>query len=142
MQALPDASEQAPAGVEKFVEGQGAGQFVSSDLVGRSLYDLEGKEMGVVTDLFVDENKDVSFIVVDVSDVAGSEKKIAFDFDALAYQVNDSEIHLVADLGRDAVERAPSFTSLADAAALGDFQGLTEDADEPQSLDKPATEAP
>jgi hypothetical protein len=142
MQALPDSSERAPADVEKFVEGQVAGQFVSSDFVGRSLFNPEGNEIGVVTDLFVDEGDQVSFIVVDVSDLVGSEKKIAFDFDALAYQVNDTEIRVVANLDRDTVEKAPSFTSLADAAALGDSQGLSEDADEPQAVDKPTTENP
>ena len=136
MQALPNASEQAPSKVMEFVEGQVPRQFVASDLLGRALYNIEGAEMGVIDDLAIDESRQVVLVVVDVGDLVGSAKVIAFDFDSLAYVSTDGDARIVAAIDRETVEKAPSFTSLADAAALGDSQGLSEDADEPKPVDE------
>jgi sporulation protein YlmC with PRC-barrel domain len=136
LQALPNAAENAPKTVTEFVEGQVEGQFVASDLLGRTLYNLEGTEIGVIDDLSIDEARQVALVVVDVGSLIGGDKKVAFDFDSLGYMPTDDDIRVVAAVDRDVLAKAPSFTSLADAASLGDSQGLSEGADEAKPVDE------
>jgi hypothetical protein len=76
-------------------------------------------------------------VVADVSDYLGTDKEVAFAFDALRYRMSDQEVRLVADIAREDLEKAPAFTSLADAAELNDMQGIAADDNIPQRVDEP-----
>ena len=121
IQALPNAEENAPAEVKEFASGQLGGSLTARDIINQTLYDTSGNEIGLIADLAVDENDDVSLVVVDVK---GDEqvRQIAFDFEYLAYQTTDDDVRIVANIRQEDIETAPSFKSLADAATFGDMQ--------------------
>lgn len=131
MQALPNAEESPPPRVDAFAAAQLEGEFTAGNFIDRILYDTSGNEIGPIVDLGVDNNGLVSLVVVDVSD-GGENKRIAFSFGDLAYQRADEVVRVVADLQADDVDNAPTFTSLADAAALHDMQsGVVEEPMQP-----------
>jgi hypothetical protein len=135
MQALPDVSEAAPGAVTEFADGQVQGQLVASDLIGRTLFNTGGEEIGPIEDLAIDEGRTVFLVVVDVSQLVGTQKQVAFGFELLGFEQAENDIRLVAAIDRAVIETAPSFASLADSAVLNDMQGATMDADQPEAAD-------
>jgi hypothetical protein len=127
MQALPNAEENSPRHVTEFSSGQLEGEFTAGNFIERTLYDMSGNAVGLIVDLGVDKNGSVSLVVVDVGN-GGEDKRIAFAFDRLAYQQTDEDVRVVADVRPEDIDKAPAFTSLADAAALHDMQsGMVEE---------------
>jgi hypothetical protein len=138
IQAIPDAEQHPPTPVKAFVAGQGGGELVATDLLDHTLYDASGSEIGTIVNVAIDENERLSLVVADVSDYVGTDKEVAFAFDALRYRTTDEEVRLVADVTREDLKKAPAFTSLADAAELEDMQGIAADDDVPQRVEPPA----
>ena len=137
IQALPDAERHPATPVKAFVAGQVGGELIATDMLGHALYDPSGIEIGTIVDVSIAGTKRQSLVVADVSDYVGTDKEVAFAFDALRYRRIDEEVRLIADLTREDLEKAPAFTSLADAAALGDMQGVAADDGIPQRVDEP-----
>lgn len=118
MQVLPNADEISPTEVKEFASGQLGGSFTARDIIDRTLYHTSGGEIGTIVDLGVDKNDRVSLVVVEVSNGDGQGRRIAFDFEHLTYQAADGLVRLVANIRQEDIDSAPSFNSLADAAAL------------------------
>jgi hypothetical protein len=135
LEALPDAADETLAPVEEFVAGQAPGQLLASDLLGLTVH-AGGTSIGAIDDVLLAESGKPLFVVVDLGDYLGAEKRVAFAFDALGYQRGPNDVRLVASIDRATLEAAPAFTSLAEEMALHDAQSITEGETEPERLDQ------
>src|SRR5690606_4426979 len=70
-------------------------------------------------------NRQLFGVVLDASELLGTEKRVAFAMENLRHEAVGAEIRLLASLSREAIEAAPDFASLADEMTLNDGQSLT-----------------
>jgi sporulation protein YlmC with PRC-barrel domain len=126
-QGLKSLTEDPPQPVSAFVESQAAGQLLASDFIGRTIFDPDGMEIGAIDDVLFDESGKLSVIVVNVSKLIGSHKRIAINLADLRRMEEGSNLKLIAGLKRAEVDKAPDFTSLSEEMMLNDGQSLTED---------------
>jgi hypothetical protein len=137
LEALPDAARETLAPVKEFVGGQAPGQLLATDLLGLVLH-AGGTAIGTIDNVLMADSGRPLFVVVDLGEYLETEKRIAFAFDALAYEQGPDDIRLVASIDRATIEAAPAFTSLAEEMALHDGQGITEGEADPERVERPA----
>jgi hypothetical protein len=126
-EGLPAATDSPAPPVSEFVEAQAAGQLLATDFMGLAVFDPQGTELGTIDDVLFDENGKLSVIVLNVSDLVGTDKRIAFNLSDLRRAEDGDNVRLVAALDRAKIDDAPNFKSLAEEMELDDGQSLTED---------------
>ncbi len=79
-----------------------------SSLIDMSLQNTDGKEIGVVQDLIIDQDGAVKMVVLDEGQYFGLGKTVAFDYSVIQNRTKDGAI--VAPLTQDAIDTAAPFT--------------------------------
>lgn len=101
--------------------------MLASDFIGRRIHDSKGLATGTIEDVLFDESGKLSVVVLDVSELIGSPKRIAINLADIRRMDDGSDLKLVAALDRGKIEEAPDFTSLSQEMGSNDGQSLTED---------------
>src|SRR5688500_11030666 len=73
-EGIPSANEDPPPAISQFVESQAAGQLLASDFIGRTIHDPSGTKTGTIEDVLFDESGKLSVVVINVSDLIGTQK--------------------------------------------------------------------
>jgi sporulation protein YlmC with PRC-barrel domain len=126
-QGIPSTIDQPAPPVSEFVAGQAEHQLLATDFLGLPVQDAGGTELGTIDDVLFDENGKLSVIVLNVSDLVGTDKRIAFNLSNLRRTDDGDTTKLVAAIDRTKIDAAPNFKSLAEEMQLDDGQSLTED---------------
>ena len=124
-EAIASVTENPAPPISDFIASQAAGQLLASDFIGRRIHDPKGLATGTIEDVLFDESGKLSVVVLDVSELIGSPKRIAINLADIRRTEDGSE--LVAALDRGKIEEAPAFTSLSQEMQSNDGQSLTED---------------
>ena len=137
LESIPALSKDPAPKVSEFVVGQARLQLLATDFLGVAVYDSAGGPIGKIDDILFDESGKLSVVVLNVSELLGSEKRVAFELAALRHQIVEGEVRLVASIDRPTLESAPGFTSLADEMSLNDGQSLTAEEAEGKPVEVP-----
>jgi hypothetical protein len=127
-QTLPPAPPEIPAppaatrpieGVSNFFARQEPGQWLIEDLEDMSVYAPDGKAIGEIEDVLIDESGRVVAVVIEAGGFLGiGEKRIAVPMTALSFErpaaaTNDpANTRILIRLGRAELEGAPEFRRL------------------------------
>jgi hypothetical protein len=112
----PDVAEAPePTPTETFVTEQQETEWLSSELVGSTVYNRQDEAIGQISYLIIDEEGRVVGAIVGVGGFLGiGQKKVGVHFDAIeARRDMDGQLELVMDGTREQLEEAPDFTTLA-----------------------------
>ncbi len=105
--SLPTLAQDGP-----FVAAQGANQYLARDhLIGAKVTGKDGKIIGDVEDLIVDENNQVVGVVMGTGGYFGfAEKKIGVTLSALKFEEKDGRMTVaLPDVDQAALEVAPAY---------------------------------
>ena len=117
-QGQPPAAEAAtePAPAEGIITAQADGQALASDLLGATVMTPNGEDLGKLDDLIVDREGKVQGAVLSVGGFLGiGDKRIAVPWQTV--QQGGPDWPLVVAMGKDQLEAAPEFVTLADQQA-------------------------
>lgn len=114
------ATSEAIQGVAEFLAQQRPGQWLGEDLEDKEVYTPEGRTIGEIDDLLIDQNGRVAAVLIEVGGFLGiGAKRIAVPIGALEFdraQATTSDpanVRIIMRLGRAELERAPAFRPLA-----------------------------
>jgi hypothetical protein len=115
------ATTEAIQGVGNFITRQGPGQWRVEDLEEMTVYTPDGKGIGEIEDVLVDQSGRLIGYIIEVGGFLGiNEKRIAVAPGALELQqpaangAGRDGVRILMRLGRDELEKAPAFRSAAD----------------------------
>jgi hypothetical protein len=126
--AIPKVGQgtQQAASADKFVTEQAEGDLLSSDLVGRALFDTAGRKLGEVSDMLIGRDRRLVAVIADLEGAESTQKKVAIPFDILRQDTSNSrETRLVISMDQSTLQAAKAFESLSREARLDDNQDLT-----------------
>jgi len=111
--AVPRASAQdeQTAKSDKFLAAQTPDQWLSTEILGRQVQNLEGEDIGDIDYLLVDESSRVVAAVIGVGGFLGIGRKVvAINFDEISRKrTGDGSVELVANVTDEALDAAPEF---------------------------------
>ncbi len=107
------------AATDKFLGRQQARQMLASSIIGQTVYDLVGNDVGSVKDIVVGKDGSMAAIVVAVGGFLGIGKQsVAVSTPAVSRTTDkDGKLRLVLNASKDEIDGAPAFASLADVDA-------------------------
>jgi hypothetical protein len=115
--------------------------FLTSDLIGATVYNPKDEAIGDVNDVLVERDGKVAGVIIGVGGFLGiGEKDVAIELSKLKMMEADSGIKLVLDTSKDELAAAPEFKSKSEmqaeieATEPGSTQGLMV----PEQEQKPA----
>jgi sporulation protein YlmC with PRC-barrel domain len=122
--AAPGASGSARAtstAATKFLTLQKDGEQISSDLVGMSVVNSAGENVGKISNLIIDKDNRVTGAVLSVGGFLGlGAKSVAVPWDALKIENRDNRHVAVIAMSNDEIVNAPDFKTLAQVKAEAD----------------------
>lgn len=111
-QGAPQGGE-APAGAP-FITQQQSSQTLASSVIGMSIHNGTGKDaqdIGKVTDLILDQDHKLAGVVVGVGGFLGiGQKDVGIPWNKVA-QINPETHVAIVNMSKEALEKAPPFTS-------------------------------
>ncbi len=91
------------------------GEMTTDQIVGISVYDANNESIGDVEDLLLDENGEVSKVLVDVGGFLGmGEHRVALDLDQINFTEADGALRAEVDMTEDQLEAMPAYTRSED----------------------------
>ena len=97
-------------------------QFAHTDLfriLGKEAHSPSGQAMGRIVDLLVDETGQPRAAIIDFGGFLGvGTRKIAIDWHALRFDVEQTKEAIVADLDRDQIKAAPEYKDSREVVAV------------------------
>ena len=106
------ATSTQPSG---YIARQMEGEQLASNWMSRSVYNNAGDEIGTVSDIVLDAEGKVTAIVIGVGGVMGlGQKQVAVSFASIQETTKDGKAQLMANLSKEDLEKAPSYTKLED----------------------------
>jgi hypothetical protein len=127
----------------QFIEEQQANQTLATDLMGQKVLDGNGEQIATISDLIFDQDRRIAGVILATGGFLGiGEHNVGVELSDLE-PIPDADGYVV-DLSRDAIENAPAFKTLADAAAERDAEMLRQQQEaQPQGVSPaPAVPAP
>ena len=117
--SLPAPVPEALQGVSTFIARQEAGQWLGENLEDKEVFTPDGKGIGEIDDLLIDQSGRVVAVIIEVGGFLGiREKRIAVPMSALDFQrpaatTQDLDnVRVILRVGRAELESAPVFRSL------------------------------
>lgn len=111
--ATPSPSTSAAA--DRFIQSQEENQILASRLIGRSVNNAAGQDIGDVNDILVGQDGNLEAIVVGVGGFLGlGEKRVAVNYDFVKESGGFSGDRLVMGMTEDELRSAPDFKPLED----------------------------
>ena len=117
---------QPRASTGQLVTEQAEGDLLSSDLVGRALFDMAGHKIGEISDILIGRDHRLIAVIADLEGSESTRKKIAVPFDLLRQNtVASRETRLVVGMDQSVLQATKAFEPLSKEARLDDNQDLT-----------------
>ena len=90
-------------------------EMTTEEIVGASVYDANDESIGDVEDLLLDENGEVSKVLVDVGGFLGmGEHRVALDLSEIEFTDVDGALRAEVDMTQDQLEAMPAYTRSED----------------------------
>ncbi len=104
---------------DKFLTQQQDGQMLASNIMGQTVYDSGGNNLGSVNDIVFDKDNHIVAVVIGVGGFLGiGQKNVAVSMGAISQTTDENgKPKLVLDATKDALDQAPAFETLADLNA-------------------------
>lgn len=100
------ADEPPPASVQKVAPE------TAEAILGRRVTDPEGKELGRLVDVLVDENGQPQAAVIDFGGFMGvGNRKVAVHWSSLRFKPSDGKHRIVLEMTQDQIKAAPEYLS-------------------------------
>ncbi len=117
--AAPADTSKQVATTDKFLSQQQDGQILVSDIMGQTIYDGSGNNLGSVNDVVLDKDGKIVAVVIGVGGFLGiGQKNVAVSMAAINESTDENgKLKLVLNASKDEIDHAPAFVSLADLKA-------------------------
>ena len=129
IEGIPAASrtDAGSGGLAAILTEQMEGELLSSDLIGRIVYDSTGAQLGIVRDILIDREHRMRALIAELDDASGSNKKrVGIPIEAVERTAaSNRETRLLVRIERTTLKNAKAFEPLAREAGLDDNQDLT-----------------
>jgi hypothetical protein len=118
----PAPAPQAAAGSSsplRFVDAQQPGETLASSLMGTQVYNAENQSLGEINDVLLAADGRLKAVVVGVGGFLGiGERDVAVPWETLKVsQDEEQDLVLRLEVGREQLEQAPAFTTVAEREA-------------------------
>jgi sporulation protein YlmC with PRC-barrel domain len=120
--AAPSRDSAAPGSAStggaatKFLTLQKDGEHIASDLIGMSVVNSAGENVGKISNLIIDKDHRMTGAVLSVGGFLGlGAKSVAVPWDALKVESRDNKQVAVIAMSNDEIVNAPDFKTLAQA---------------------------
>lgn len=96
----------------QFIVEQKSGEWLGSNMIGKSVENAAGDTVGEIKDLIVDSDRRVVGVVIGVGGFLGiGEKDVAIRFDDVRLErTEEGEVKVLANLSKDTLTAAPGYT--------------------------------
>ncbi len=85
-------------------------EMTTDEIVGASVYDTKGDDIGDVADLLLDDSGQVNMVLVDVGGFLGmGEHRVALDLDQVQFADVDGALRAEVDVTKEQLEAMPSY---------------------------------
>ena len=113
--ATGTAGSTLPSGA-RFVEAQRENEILADDLIGTEVQNNSGETLGSISDLVLAEDGSLKAVVIGVGGFLGiGDRDVAVQWDSLNVTRDQGEnLVLKLDAGREQLEQAPEFKTIAD----------------------------
>ncbi len=117
--AAPADTNTQVAATDKFLSQQQDGQMLASNVMGQTVYDGSGNNLGSVNDIVLDKDGKMAAVVIGVGGFLGiGQKNVAVSIEAINRTTDENgKLKLVLNASKDEIDQAPAFTTLADLKA-------------------------
>ena len=117
--AAPADTNTQVAATDKFLSQQQDGQMLASNVMGQTVYDGSGNNLGSVNDIVLDKDGKMAAVVIGVGGFLGiGQKNVAVSIEAINRTTDENgNLKLVLNASKDEIDQAPAFTTLADLKA-------------------------
>ena len=117
--AAPTDTNKQVAATDKFLTQQQDGQMLASNVMGQTVYDGSGNNLGSVNDIVLDKDGKMAAVVIGVGGFLGiGQKNVAVSIEAINRTTDENgDLKLVLNASKDEIDQAPGFTTLADLKA-------------------------
>jgi sporulation protein YlmC with PRC-barrel domain len=117
--AAPAHTNKQVAATDKFLSQQQDGQMLASNVMGQTVYDSSGNNLGSVNDIVLDKDGKMAAVVIGVGGFLGiGQKNVAVSIEAIDRTTDENgNLKLVLNASKDEIDQAPGFTTLADLKA-------------------------
>ncbi len=107
------------AETQTFIGEQVDGQMLASSVIGQSVYDSDGNDLGTVNDIVLNEEGGIDAVVIGVGGFLGiGQKNVAVSMDAIDKTTDaDGNPKFVLAATKEQLDAAPGFLTLADIKA-------------------------
>jgi sporulation protein YlmC with PRC-barrel domain len=128
-QGYPSANQpQAGQSSEKFVRGPlQSSQFRGSDLVGQYVYNPKDENIGKIGDLILDQNGQVSAVVIDVGGFLGiGANEVAVRYDALRFEPGKERVAAAETGAPNATGRSSTYGPASQSSDQASGSGMAD----------------
>lgn len=117
--AAPADTNKQAAATDKFLTQQDDSQMLASSIMGQTVYDGSGNNLGSVNDIVLDKDGKMAAVVIGVGGFLGiGQKNVAVSIDAIDRTTDENgDPKFVLNASADEIDQAPGFTTLADLKA-------------------------
>ena len=117
--AAPSDTTKQVAATDKFLSQQQDGQMLASNVMGQTVYDSSGNNLGSVNDIVLDKDGKMAAVVIGVGGFLGiGQKNVAVSIEAINRTTDENgNPKFVLNASKDEIDQAPAFTTLADLKA-------------------------
>lgn len=117
--AAPADTNKQVAATDKFLSQQEDGQVLASNIMGQTVYDGSGDNLGSVNDIVLDQDGKMTAVVIGVGGFLGiGQKNVAVAMDAIDELTDENgALKLTLNASKDEIDQAPAFVTLADLKA-------------------------
>jgi sporulation protein YlmC with PRC-barrel domain len=121
--ATAQQQRQRMTGQAAIIQRQEMDQFRADNLIGSSVQNMQGEEIGQISDLLLDRDGNVVGLVVGVGGFLGvGERDVALSWDAIQLTTDqDGEPIAQVDMDQQTLERAPEFERRDDRQGWGNW---------------------
>ncbi len=117
--AAPADTNKQVATTDKFLAQQSDGQMLASSVMGKTVYNTAGDNLGSVNDIVLDQDGRIVAVVIGVGGFLGiGQKSVAVSIAAIDRTTDENgNPKLILNASNDELDQAPAFMTLADLKA-------------------------
>lgn len=114
--AAPANTTTQTATSQKFLSQEQQGEMLASNIMGKTVYDSSGNNLGSVSDIVIGKDGKLDAVVVGVGGFLGiGQKNVAVSMSAINTSMDGKgELKLVLNATKDELDKAPAFKTIAD----------------------------
>lgn len=114
--AAPANTKMQTATSQKFLTQEQQGDMLASNVMGKTVYDSSGNDLGSVSDMVIGKDGKLEAVVIGVGGFLGiGQKNVAVSMSAInASTDGNGKLKLVLNATKDELDKAPTFKTIAD----------------------------